>query len=169
MYTLPSRYSNRLSVFFQENGIESWKTFDSQETENSLKPEVLWKIKDFAERTLAVFETQPENVRNFLANLNDMKETVFSNPEIFRLFLNKAYDKHAEDIASLQWSERTKKIMDFSDFVTDILLRVADTQQIPRLSLAIRTQRLALQSSIDRTQLTASMERSNLRDELKIA
>lgn len=63
---------------------------------------MLGKIKDFAERTLAVFETQPENVKNFLANLNDMKETVFSNPEIFRVFLNKAYDKHAEDIASLQ-------------------------------------------------------------------
>ncbi len=166
MYTISSRYNHHLSVFFLENGIESWITFDSQEAEKTLKPEVLGKIQDFAEKVLAVFERQPENVKSFLANLNDIKESVFSNPELFRIFLNKAYEKHSEDVASLQWSQRSKKISDFSDFVSDIMLQIADKQQVPRLSLAIRAQKLALESKTKQEQLIAKMGLHSLQEEL---
>ena len=156
MYTLKLLHSRDTQIHFLNDGIDSG-IYDSSEVQKQIPTQTEENIKRFTDRALAVFEKEPSEMKNFLTTLNQVKESIFGDPILFREFLNRAYEKHTEDVALLQWSERSKKISDFSNFITDIMLGVADVQQIPRLSLAIRTQKLALETATEQKKLIARM------------
>jgi hypothetical protein len=64
---------------------------------------------------------------------------------MFRAFVNRAYEKHADALTKLEGNARAQKIKDFSVFIRDVMLQFADMNNMDRFSLTIRTQAQALE------------------------
>jgi hypothetical protein len=58
-----------------------------------MSPEAKKLSETFAQMVVDAFETNPESKNAFLSSLDGIKQDVFKNPEMFRAFLNRAYEK----------------------------------------------------------------------------
>lgn len=110
-----------------------------------MTPESLRKVQEFAQRVIDAFENNPEARKAFLESVDGIKQDVFKSPEMFRAFVNRAYEKHADALTKLEGNARAQKIKDFSVFIRDVMLQFADMNNMNEFSLTIRTKAQALE------------------------
>lgn len=67
-----------------------------------MNPESLRKVQEFAQRVIDAFEKNPEAQKNFLESVDGIKQDVFKSPEMFRAFINRAYERHADALTKIE-------------------------------------------------------------------
>lgn len=164
MFTLLSNTHRNKNTLYLASWVNEWGIYSSSEFQKEIPSDTLKKIQEYADKALAVFEKQPDKMQGFLSNLNDLRDSIFHDPTLAREFINHAYTLHTSEVSRLDGWERTQKIKSFSDFITDIISRIADINQIPRLSLAIRSQKIALESATAQKQLATRMDLHSLQE-----
>ncbi|MBP9779702.1 hypothetical protein KBD33_03725 [Candidatus Gracilibacteria bacterium] len=161
MYTIPNKYqSHKINLFYDikiPEGVSG--NYDSVKENETIGNDTQKLIADFAKRVIDTFEKNPEQKNQFLNELNGVKEKVFKDARLFRLFLNKAYENHSTALENLTGLEKSEKIKDFSKFITDVMLQFTEMNNIPRLSMAIQAQQKALERGVQDTNISQALDK----------
>lgn len=166
MFTLSVPHSRTVNRFFKEWALDSATLEESSRETWVMTSESLKKVQEFAQRVIDAFENNPEARKAFLESVDGIKQDVFKSPDMFRAFVERAYEKHAEAIDQLEWMARTQKIKDFSVFIRDVMLQFADMNNMEAFARTIRTQTEALEKKYKVIQEKTSDATSILRTEI---
>jgi hypothetical protein len=166
MYTFSLSYPYKPRRFFKEWAPETAIIHDSVKESGNMSPESIKKVEEFAQRVVSSFEKDKAARDAFLNSIDGIKQDVFKSPEMFRAFINRAYEKYASELAKLAGHDRTEKIEDFSVFIYDVMLQFADINNMKRFALAMGAQKKALEQKYGLTTQRTADATSTLRGEL---